>query len=326
MRYDDAKNKYYIDRVNLIFNKIEHEIPTRKCYQFLYLHRNGDLYLSYYRSDVDFERDVDILRAKKNQIRGLLDTREVGASQVMSTKDRFYILVGGGSSGPTSFEVYKKTGKFMKSIQIDDDGFLDENTFCWDSKRKLLLFATQEFTKKVDDMHNGFFFLNLMTSSLKKEPFNFDREFDSVAGMAISRKENKLYISPLMSANLKKETKKINNYIYVLSYPEFRFLNKISVGENHYPQDIVYLESVSKLYVNERGLGLSVIDGKTEKVVKRFPIHIVRFSNVGHNKILMSVIQDHKPKLLIWDAKTDRIIKSFDGNYGPVSKPMLSTD
>jgi DNA-binding beta-propeller fold protein YncE len=140
---------------------------------------------------------------------------------------------------------------------------------------------------------------------------------------------NKIYIAA-MKRTMAGYKYNSNKEILVFSLSSGKLINKIPISPH--PLWLTYDKSVHKIYVLHRDdyephNKIEVIDTITDKVIGSFKVESqLMFSVVAPGKMYItqgpSFMHEDKetpPKLLVFDTKTDKIIKEIEGNYQGIS-------
>lgn len=332
IKYDQKESTYFLSKINLDTLKIEDEIKLKQVYQFISPDFQGGAFLTQTRSSQVPKNAVYYLENQSRKIQKISNLPSYLPSVIVKGTDEIFVLTGGPSSDDTKLEVLDSNMDHLKTILLQPFShlssyamiFLDEHVMKKNftnkvSKHESLLYCTESFNNTPTST-NELFLLDL---KLKKKILiknKFLPSYGSISGLALNTAQKKLYVSPLVFLTENNSENEVNKDVLVLSFPKMEIINKIeTTDQTHY---LIYIEEDKKLYVNHFN-GISVIDTVTEKVINKFPFWVNRYSYAGNSKLLASIkTKSGEKKLIIINTQTDKIIKEFQGEYGPILRSL----
>ena len=324
---NEGKRVTYLSHINLEDIDIEREVEVPHEYSYVFLKDSGNVVMVFSRNSSRLFNVIDEYNPEKDQLKKYIRTKDNYPSTILTHNDRHFVLIGGHHSGPLKLEVYKKNKKFIKSLELSKKAMSIYGSII--AHKKELYIFINEFVNPEKDDDPYLIKVNTETLAVEKKDYHFSDYFRAIDGVALHKSEKKIYIAPLAVQNFKKGE---NKSLFVFSFPEFDYLNKIDLGKQ--PDDVIYIPETDKLYINH-GLSISVVECQTEKVIKVLPYHAYRVEDVGGGKVMLSH-SEHvfdtdevtgtmttlyvDQKLVVIDTKTDTVLKEFVGEYGPISK------
>ncbi|HAR63614.1 MAG TPA: hypothetical protein DF296_08495 [Candidatus Margulisbacteria bacterium] len=323
--------KYVVSQIDVSSNNIQDTIEVDKAYQFLYKTIDGDVLLVDGKIDMMLGKEIKKYIVAEKKIIPFIKTKQYYPTTVSYYNGLFYVLLGAHDSGPLWIEVFDINGKFVKEVKLDNASMCLYGSTYLDKKAGKLWLIAQDFKKNT----NGVPYIIIF--DLKTFIFNcivppFDKEFHAVNSIAVNEKAKSIYLAPCV--RLKDNKYIVNNYVYEYSFPSMNYINKIDVGNQ--PIDLIFVEKDNKLYVND-GINITVIDKIANKVIKTTQFYAFRMEYIGNSKLLISTLKPINKidkitgtiqmigsveKLIMIDTKNDKILKEYDGSYGPISRKI----
>lgn len=324
LRQDDA-NHFTVIRVNSKTLEVISKIPAKHTYHGISIDADGNALLNYSMNyPISEEKDVDIIRYGSNRIEKFITTQSYGPSKVIPLNCEYAVVTGGHRLSNLNLEFYNQTGQFIVNTHLDDFAFLIDSIAIYNNSLLIITDASRFSTQNISTFtEQKYAFVSSVDPKTKKQNFvaDFSKYFCAISGIAIDSDKAILYVASRTMPNKKNihQSDEINTYIYVFNLNNNQLIKKIQSDQQ--PFQLTLVESQKKLYVSHQ-TGISLID--TNKMEK---INTLEFStkwmfSVAGNKLVLSHNdydrQDHR--LIVLDTRTDKVIKEYPGEFGPVSQ------
>lgn len=312
-------------------------IPRGSGYENFIIDEIGGCYISKYATVGEYYKEILYYDISKNKIESFIKFRDIFGPRYMAlTEKELMVEVRGskkdrGKSGLIFID--RKTKKITNEIYIEEnnpeytqaninDIYFDEDKY---------IFLTSFFVDKLIDFGNlgdgDIYIIDIEKKNIIKR-IDIPKIYHPVDG--IFNYGDKIYAVALSKGKRIQDASPSNTDLLVYSLSKGTLLKKIKVSPM--PYKLIYDKSVSKLYVQhmyyykEKNF-VEIINPKTDKIIGRIDIpNSNMFSLVRPGKIYISVPETYisennikPPKLLVLDTKSDKIIKTFPGNYFGIS-------
>ena len=319
-----------LSKIDLKTFKVVEEFTVNYNYDNMAIDNEGTLYLSNYRENDRYQNVIDQLKPNARQLTPYITTRYGSPTQLYKTDHVTTVLLGTGNSLPLSFGVFNPDGTWVKNIPLTPYGTTEETLHQVNNKLQGIIW--DYFQPSVNalvtyDLEKG----NLIS----RDPVP-DR-FGKIASFAHLPSGNTAYLGPYID-----QLSTTNSSIFHVSLPDFTILNTIDLhqpdiiprllpedilkvsdlSDIFQPQSMIVMPLENKLYVNH-WLCISVIDLTTHEHIKTLFIQAYRFVRVDDSVLAISRLPSYPDnegaELVLLDTKTDTIITSFKGEYGPIA-------
>jgi len=319
----------------------EIKLPKDKAFNNFVVDEKGGCYISNFRGDERYFRDIYYYDAEKDMIEKFFDLGDkFGPSTLFLTDKELIVKIKGNDKthnhGGIIF-IDRKTKQITGSVFLQEDNpyyvqadidqiFFDGNKYLFVSS--FYLCNENEMSKFLKTEYTGDVYVIDIEKKKIIKIIKVDRKYKDIVG--VCNAGDKIYVAAgEWGERNSVELLPPNNRILVYSFKTGELIKTIKV--DYRPYQLIYDRSVSKLYVTHRDDTIihdkvEVIDVKTDRIIRRIKIPSrLMFSMVTPGRMYISVgkgfLQDSyaEPRLLVLDTKTDKIIKEFPGVYTGIS-------
>ena len=330
---------FSISKINIISNTIEREIPIAFPIQYMTVDKDGTLYLTATRQIGIPKHEVYVVKPNSSRIKKLASLPHPYPSSVIPYGDFLYVVTGAPSSDETHIEKLTKKGRFLISILVNNASMMSDDSLQILSPTQandflpiyassnVLLYVGENFKFQEDVVRkNELGILNTSRQSTEKVSSNFLPQYSSFSAINFIESCNKILAFPLgKPLDESKSLTTPNRDLLFLTLKTLTIAKKITLPVSI--SNVRYAPDSKKIFISS-GESLLIFDPEKEVILKTLRFNsIIRYEYIGYNKLLLSVLDiDQKNKLVILDTTTNKIIREFPGNYGPISKRFFTME
>ncbi|MFA5113087.1 MAG: hypothetical protein WC529_02190 [Candidatus Margulisiibacteriota bacterium] len=346
MRFDQAR--VYLDHFDLTNDSVSARasIPRDAGYNNFVVDEAGGCYLAKYRHDPWYGREISYYDPQAKKISRFIKFKDIfGPRYMILTKDELIVEVCGNDrtrmkSGLIFID--RRSGKIVRELFIQEDNTAllqaNINDLSYDGAGQIL-FTSFYIDRYYDDAarnkarnedgYGDVYIVDIAKKAVIKQ-IPVPRDYTPVDG--VCRVGNKIYVAALSKGRTRdaRGSTPLNKELLVFSFSSGRLIKKIPVSPH--PIKLVYDRSVNKIFVRHlpdyapRDI-IEVLDPKNDRIINRIKIGtpLLMFALVKPGKLYLSADKgwppdSTKPRLVVIDTKTDKIIKQIPGNYTGISQ------
>lgn len=346
LRFDQSGA--YLDRFAADSDAVTSQvpIPADAGYNNFVVDEAGGCYLAKYRHDPWYGREISYYDPRAKKISRFIKFKDIfGPRYMILTKNELIVEVCGNDrtrmkSGIVFID--RRTRQITRQLFIQEDNpdllQANINDLFYDGSGHLLFTSFNIDRYHQDEARNqtrhqdGYGDIYIVDTTSKEiiRRFPVPRDYAFVDG--VCRVGNKIYVAALSKGRTRdaRGSTPLNKELLVFSFSSGRLIKKIPVSPH--PIKLVYDRSVNKIFVRHlpdyepRDI-IEVIDPKTDRIINRIKIGtpLLMFALVKPGKLYLSADKgwppdSTKPRLVVIDTKTDKIIKRLPGNYTGISQ------
>ena len=187
----------YLIQIDLENLKISNKIKVNKYYSYLTLLENGSLLLTHSRDGISLKQKIDKFNVHTNKITSFIKTKAYYPSSVIPFKKEFFVLLDAHSNGDLILEKFNKKGKFISQNIVAKESMCIYGSIMLSKTQDSLWLFLKDFSNKINSIPRGIS-INLQTKKIDFLNNNFSKELGSINAVSFNKKEDKIYISPLI--------------------------------------------------------------------------------------------------------------------------------